>query len=121
MGCTGCFTQQVRLSLVQAHDLRAVPDSIEDLRADHLLADRAFDADWLRSDLDAKDITPIIPPKSNRRFPATFDKETYKWRHLIENYFGKLKENRGIAMRSCKTEHSFVAFISLAATVIQLR
>jgi len=105
----------------QAHDLRAVPDLIEDLCADHLLADRAFDADWLRSALDEKRITPVIPAKSNRRFPATFDKETYKWRHLIENCFGKLKENRGIAMRSCKTDQSFAAFISLAATEIQLR
>ena len=110
-----------RLMPGQAHDLRAVPDLIERLCADHLLADRAFDADWLRSALNKQDITPVIPPKSNRRFPATFDKETYKWRHLIENYFGKLKENRGIALRSCKTDQSFAAFISLAATIIQLR
>ena len=81
----------------------------------HLLADRAFDADWLRNDLLDRDITPNIPPKSNRTFPAEFDNETCKWRHLIENYFGKLKENRGIAMRSCKTDQSFKAFISIAA------
>ncbi len=63
----------------------------------------------------------IIPPKSNRRFPAEFDRHTYKWRHLVENFFGKLKEYRGIAMRSCKTDDSFKAFISLAAIVIQTR
>ena len=61
------------------------------------------------------------PQKSNRRFPAEFDIETYKWRHLIENHFGKLKENRGIAKRSCKTDQSFKAFISLPASIIQLR
>jgi len=104
----------------QAHDLRAVPDLIDGLSAGYMLADRAFDADWLRAELTENGITPVIPPKSNRRFPATFDKETYKWRHLIENYFGRLKENRGIAMRSCKTDQSFTAFISLAATLIQL-
>lgn len=105
----------------QTHDLRAVPDLIEGLCADHLLADRAFDADWLRSALDVQGITPVIPPKSNRRFPATFDKDTYRWRHFIEKYFGKLKENRGIAMRSCKTDQNFAAFIAVAATTIQLR
>jgi transposase len=109
-----------RLTPGQAHDLRAVPDLIANLEADHMLADRAFDADWLRMALTERGITPVIPPKSNRRFPATFDKETYKWRHLIENYFGKLKENRGIAMRSCKTDQSFAAFISMAATLIQI-
>ena len=94
---------------------------IEGLNADYLLADRAFDADWLREILKENSIIPVIPPKSNRRFPAEFDKETYKWRHLIENYFGKLKENRGIAMRSCKTDTSFKAFVSLAAAIIQLK
>lgn len=105
----------------QAHDLRETDALIRDLSAGHLLADRAFDADWLRNDLLDRGITPVIPPKSNRKFPAEFDKETYKWRHLIENYFGKLKENRGIAMRSCKTDQSFKAFISIAATLIHTR
>lgn len=86
-----------------------------------LRADQALDADWLRSALDDRRITPVIPSKSNRRFPATFDKETYKWRHLIENFFRKLKENTGIAMRSFKTIQSFASFISLAATLIQIR
>lgn len=103
------------------HDLRETRPLLQNLSAGHLLADRAFDADWLRSDLAERDITPVIPPKSNRKFPAEFDKETYKWRHLVENYFGKLKESRGIAMRSCKTDQSFTAFISLAATLIELR
>jgi len=113
----------------QAHDLRETRALLQGLSAGHLLADRAFDADWLRKDLLSRDITPVIPPKSNRKFPAEFDKETYKWRHLVENYFGhlvenyfgKLKENRGIAMRSCKTDQSFTAFISLAATLIELK
>ena len=93
----------------QAHDLRETDALIRGLSAGHLLApshglktnhcratDRAFDADWLRTDLIKRSIIPVIPPKSNRKFPAEFDKETYKWRHLIEKYFGKLKENRGI-------------------------
>ncbi len=105
----------------QAHDLRGVPELIENLAADHLLADRAFDADWLRTALDGRKIAPVIPPKSNRRFPAEFDKETYTWRHLIENFFGKLKENRGISMRSCKTDQSFTAFIALASALILMR
>jgi transposase len=105
----------------QAHDLRQTDTLICNLSAGHLLADRPFDADWLRNDLKSRNIIPIIPSKSNRRFPTVFDGETYKWRHLSENYFGKLKENRGIAMRSCKTDQSFKAFISIAATVIQTR
>jgi transposase len=66
-------------------------------------------------------IEAVIPPKSNRRFPAEFDRYTFNWRHLIENFFGKLKEYRGIATRCCKIDTSFSAFIAIAATVIRLR
>jgi transposase len=105
----------------QAHDLRGTGALIEGLTCGQLLADRAFDADWLREALTSAGIEPVIPPKSNRRFPAEFDRETYKWRHLIENLFGRLKEYRGFAMRRCKTDERFSAFIALAATVIRLR
>jgi transposase len=110
-----------RLLPGQAHDLRATAALIEGLGCGWLLADRAFDADWLREALRDVGIEPVIPPKSNRRFPAEFDRPTYKWRHLIENFFGKFKEYRGIATRCCKTDESFSAFISLAATIIRLR
>ena len=90
----------------QAHDLRGTAALIDGLSCGHLLADRAFDANWLRDVLSEAKIEAVIPPKSNRRFPAEFDKETYKWRHLIENFFQKIKEYRGIATRFCKTDTS---------------
>jgi transposase len=110
-----------RLLPGQAHDLRGTADLIAGLACGKLLADRAFDANWLREVLIEAKIEAVIPPKSNRRFPAEFDRHTYKWRHLIENFFGKLKEFRGIATRYCKTDESFTAFVSLAASVIRTR
>jgi len=82
-----------RLLPGQAHDLRGTAALIEGLSCGKLLADRAFDANWLREMLAEAKIEAVIPPKSNRRFPAEFDCDTYKWRHLIENFFGK---NQGI-------------------------
>ena len=110
-----------RLLPGQAHDLRGTAALIEGLSCGKLLADRAFDANWLREALAEAGIEAVIPPKSTRRFPAEFDRDTYKWRHLIENFFGKLKEYRGIATRCCKIDTSFNAFIALASTVIRLR
>jgi transposase len=110
-----------RLLPGQAHDLRGTAALIDGLSCDHLLADRAFDANWLREALSEAKIEAVIPPKSNRRFPAALDQETYKWRHLIENFFQKIKEYRGIATRFCKTDTSYSALISLTATIIRLR
>ena len=101
-----------RLLPGQAHDLRGTAALIDGLSCGQLLADRAFDANWLREALSAAKIEAVIPPKSNRRFPAEFDKETYKWRHLIENFFQKIKEYRGIATRFCKTDTSYSTHLS---------
>ena len=98
-----------------------MPDLIEGLQADHMLADRAFDADWLREALSKQDIAPVIPPRKNRKQPAAYDEEMYKWRHLIENFFQKIKDYRAIATRYCKTDTSFSAFISIAAIMLWLK
>ena len=110
-----------RLMPGQAHDLRETALLIQGLECGAFLGDRAFDADWLRQMLENKGITPIIPPKSNRKFPADFDKHAYKARHLVENYFQKIKEFKRIALRACKTDDSFKAIISIVATVIHTR
>jgi transposase len=110
-----------RLLPGQAHDLRGTAALIEGLACGYLLADRAFDANWVREVLAEAGTVAVIPPKSNRRFPADFDRDTCKRRHLIENFFQKLKEYRGIAMRCCKTDTSYAACIALTATLIRLK
>jgi transposase len=49
------------------------------------------------------------------------DKAMYRWRHLIENYFAKIKEFRAIATRYDKTDTSYAANINLVATIIAVR
>ena len=63
----------------------------------------------------------VISQHPRRAKPRDIDLEVYKWRHLIENFFGKLKEFKRIALRSEKTDTSFEAIIYLAATVINSR
>ncbi len=88
---------------------------------DALLADKAFDADWLRAELDERGASAVIPPKANRKQQFTYDKEMYKWRHLVENYFAKIKEFRGIATRYDKTDSSYAANLNLVAAIIAAR
>jgi hypothetical protein len=56
-----------------------------------LLGDKAFDVDWLRADLNARGAAAVIPPKANRKAQINLDRDMYRWRHLIENTFAKLK------------------------------
>jgi transposase len=87
-------------------------------KAKELLADRGYDADWLRTALRGKGITPCIPPKKNRKTQIEYDRELYKQRHKIENMFGRLKDWRRIAMRYDRCAHTFFSAICIAATVI---
>ena len=105
----------------QRHDTVGVPPLIEGVAFGALLGDKAFDADWLRAELDGRGAAAVIPPKANRKASLDYDKAMYRWRHLIENYFAKLKEFRGIATRYDKTDTSFRASISLAAAIIASR
>jgi len=61
------------------------------------------------------------PERSQRCQPLDIDAEIYKWRHLIENFFSKLKEFKRIAMRSDKTDESFEAMIYACAALINSR
>jgi transposase len=85
-----------------------------DLQADRLITDKAFDDDKRVLEPSADGKKAVIPPKANRRQSRRFD------RHLIENFFAKLKRPRAIATRYDNTARDFLAAIHLAATVIRL-
>jgi transposase len=105
----------------QRNDMVGVRPLIEDIHFDALLGDKAFDADWLRAELDERRALAVIPPRRNRKRQIDYDRDMYRWRHLIENYFAKIKEFRGIATRYDKTDISFRANINLVAAVIAAR
>ena len=60
--------------------------------AQHLLADRGYDADWFRQALHTKGIEPCIPSRKSRKILIKYDKKLYKQRHKVENMFAKLKD-----------------------------
>jgi transposase len=105
----------------QRHDTIGVPPLIEGVAFDALLGDKAFDVDWLRAELDARGAAAVIPARRTRKGRFDFDREMYRWRHLVENAFAKLKEFRAVATRYDKTDGSFGATINLAATIIASR
>jgi transposase len=105
----------------QRHDTVGVQPLIEGVAFGALLGDKAFDADWLRAELDDRGAAAVIPPKANRKAAINFDRDMYRWRHLIENTFAKLKEFRAVATRYDKTDTSYAATIHLAAAIIASR
>jgi transposase len=109
------------LSPGQAHDLEGADALLPEVEAGILIADKAFDAEArVLAPLEQAGKEAVIPPKANRKNPRPYDKVLYKARHLIENFFAKLKLYRAIATRYDKRAANFLAAIHLAAAVIWL-
>ena len=123
LALTDALGNLVRFMLLpgQRFDTVGVPPLIEGLTFDALIADKAFDSNAIIAELDARGAKVVISQHPRRAKSLAIDKEMYKWRHLVENFFCKLKEFKRIAMRADKTDQSFAAAIHIAAAVIASR
>ena len=79
-----------------------------------------YDSDLHRIKLRANNNIPVIPGRKNRVIPIAYDKKMYKLRSKIEIFFGKLKENKRLAMRYDNSDQSFLGFIALGAIKVFL-
>jgi transposase len=105
----------------EVHDLAGADALLPAMAAETLIADKAFDADErVLEPLAAAGKTAVIPPRANRLIAREYDRDLYKTRHLIENFFAKLKQFRAIATRYDKTARNFLAAVHLAAAAIWL-
>jgi transposase len=104
----------------QAHDLACVGPLIDSVDPQALIGDKAYDADALIDTLNRRKITPVIPPKANRKTPRDCDFALYGERNLVERFFNKLKHFRAIATRYDKLARNFLAGVQIASAMILL-
>ena len=84
-------------------------------RIEAFLADKGYDSDVIREEIAKAGVEAVIPGKSNRRIPVTYDRQKYRWRNLVERLFNKLKNWRRVATRYDKTKESYLGFVALAS------
>jgi transposase len=105
----------------QASDLAGADALLPGVTAPTVIADKGYDAEArVLAPLREAGQVAVIPPKRNRTEQREYDRDLYEARHLIENFFCKLKQFRAIATRYDKTARNFLAAVYLAATVILL-
>ena len=114
----------VRLALTagEAHDNRLAGKLLSRLKSGSmLLADRGYDADWIRELATKQARWANIPPKSNRNDPICFSPYLYRARNLVERFFNRIKQCRRVATRYDKLAANYLAFIQLASIRLWLR
>jgi transposase len=114
----------VRLGLTpgEAHDNRLCQALLAGPRPRTMvLADRGYDADWIRAFVNQQAAWANIPPKENRKDPICFSPRLYRARNLVERFFNKIKQCRRTATRYDKLAANYLAFIKLASIRLWLR
>lgn len=103
------------------HDIIPACEMISGIKADHILADKAYDAEKFICFAQSAGCEIVVPPKSNRIDARYYDKHMYKERHLVECFFAKLKIYRRISTRYEKLAQTFRAVIIIAACLVWLQ
>ena len=136
LALTDALGNLVRFVLLPGHrfDTAGVAPLIDGISFDAILApshglpanhcratDKAYDSNWIIADMNARGALICISQHPRRCKPLQIDPEIHKFRHLIENFFCKLKEFKRITMRADKTDTSFKAMIYAVAAIINSR
>lgn len=95
-------------------DISVADCMMENVYGCYVIEDKGYDSYKHRTNLRSNNNIPVIPGRKNRKQPILYDKRLYKIRRKIEMLFGKLKENRRLAMRFDKADNAFLGFIALA-------
>jgi putative transposase len=105
----------------QENDMTRARELISGFEAEHVIADKGYDAGSLIETLEQSGSTPVIPPRSCWKKPRDYDKTLYKERNKIERFFNRLKQFRRVATRYDKLLANFMGFVKLAAISLWLK
>jgi transposase len=109
------------LTAGQRHDITQADALIDGYESEFVIADKSYDANDFRETVTESGAEAVIPSRSNRKEPCSYDKHLYKERHLVECFIGKIKHYRRIFSRFEKLAKRYLGFLSFVGALIWLR
>jgi transposase len=110
----------VHLTAGNVNDVSEADKLIELAQGENFIADKAYDADHVIQAVEKKHMRPVIPSIASRKTQREIDRHLYKERHLVENFFCKIKRYRRVATRYEKTAVNFLGFVLFASIRVWL-
>ena len=105
----------------QEHDITQAHGLTAGYEGEYVTADKGYDSQQFRQAILERGMTPVIPPRSNRKEPHQYDAHLYRERHLVECFINKMKQFRRIFSRFEKLDARYLGFLNFAGTLIWLR
>lgn len=106
----------------EVNDCSIAPDLIAKLPdAKAIVADKGYDSECIREQITKKGARAVIPRKRNSlKGNADMDWCLYRYRHLVENAFARLKQYRAVATRYDKLKRNFESMVAMACGYLWL-
>jgi transposase len=115
------YPLELSLTEGQVHDITQADLALRGEFSNYVICDKGYDCGAFRSTIEKLGRQAVIPPRKCRRDQMKYDKHMYKERHLVENFFCRIKEYRRLSTRYDGRAFSFRSFMVLAAILIWLR
>jgi transposase len=115
------YPLKMTLTAGQRHDITQAEPLTCELSDTILIADRGYESTVFVESLAKKACRVVMPPRRNAKLQRAYDRHTYKERHLIECFFGKIKHFRRVFSRFDKTAKVFLGFLHFVSVLIWLR
>ena len=110
-----------RLSPAQRHDITEADALVADYSSEYVIADKGYDSDRFLRVIAESGAIAVIPPRSKRITPRDYDRHLYRERHLVECFFGNIKQYRRIFSRFNKLASCYLSFLYFVGALIWLR
>lgn len=111
---------RIELSEGQVHDVTQAPQMLNAARSRKVLADKGYDANAIVAQIESQGSQAVIPPRRGRRVERPYDRDLFKSRFLVEQFFARIKRCRRVATRYEKLAVTFLAMVLLACILVWL-
>ena len=111
---------KVELTEGQVHDVTRAPELLKESTSTFVLGDKAYDSDAVVAQIEAQGSQAVIPPRRGRRVVRSYDRDVFRSRFLVEQFFARIKRCRRVATRYEKLAVTFLGMVLLACIVVWL-
>lgn len=105
----------------QEHEIKTAATLLGEEISEYLLADKAYDSNDFRAELEKRGTIAVIPSKKNRCQPIEHDAHIDKERNHVERFFNRIKGFRRIATRYDKTDVMFLGALTIVSILLWLK
>jgi transposase len=102
-------------------DSLTMSETLGGLRPLRVVADKGYDTNRCRDEVRAAGAVPVIPSKCTSRIRCPVRRKTYAGRHVVENFFARLKDFCRVTLRRDKSDDSYWGFVMFAAALLNMR